>query len=277
MKGLALTTRARPLALRPRRPRLRTVLALAVLVALLTAGWFWLRDSSLVAIKTVNVTGIAGAQADEVTRAIEEAGRSMTTLHLRQDQLETAVAPFSIVKRIEVSADFPDTLSVHVVTNVAVGAVVVDEKAIPVTADGTLLRDVEVRDHLPIVPLRAPPGGDRLSEATALRALAVLGAAPAALRGRVAEVGASPEHGIELRLADGPGVWFGDGRELAAKWAATAAVLADPEAQGASYVDVTAPGRPAVGGLPDGAPATGASDVPELPEGFSTVEPDPGY
>lgn len=277
MKGFELTMPARPVSLRPRRPRLRTVLALAVLTALVVAGWFWLRDSSLVAIKTVNVTGITGSQAADVTDAIEEAGRSMTTLHLRQDQLETAVAPFSIVKRIEVSTDFPNTLSVHVVTNVAVGAVVVDERPIPVTADGTLLRDVAPRDDLPEVPLRNAPGGDRLAEATALRALAALGAAPAALRARVEQVGSTPEHGLELQLADGPDIWFGDGRELAAKWAATAAVLADPEVQGASYVDVTAPGRPAVGGLPDGAPATGSSDVPELPEGFGTVEPDPGY
>jgi cell division protein FtsQ len=45
-------------------------------------------------------------------------------------------------------------------------------------------------------------------------------------------------------------------------------VLADPEAAGASSIDVSAPERPAVGGLPDGAPAEGESDVPALPEGF---------
>src|SRR5689334_15086280 len=132
MKGFVMTSRARSVALRPRRPRLRTVLITAVLAVLLAAGWLWLRDSSLVAVKTVTVTGITGAQADDVTRALEEAGRSMTTLHLRQDALDTAVAPFSIVKRIEVATDFPSSLRVHVVTNVAVGAVVLDDRAIPV-------------------------------------------------------------------------------------------------------------------------------------------------
>lgn len=267
--------RARPVSLRPRRPRLRTVLIATVLVVLLTAGWFWLRDSSLVTVKTVTVTGITGAQADDVTAALEEAGRSMTTLHLRQDALETAVAPFSIVKRIEVTSDFPNKLRVHVVTNVAVGAVVVDERAIPVTADGTLLRDVTAREELPTVPLRTTPGGDRLTEGFALRAFAALGAAPAALRARVEEVGSSPEHGLELQLADGPQVWFGDDDRTAAKWAATAAVLADPEAMGATYIDVTAPGRPAVGGLPDGAPAVSETDEPDLPEGV-VLDPETG-
>lgn len=258
---------ARRLAARPRRPRLRTVLALAVVAALLTAGWFWLRDSSLVAVKAVTVTGIAGEQADEIRRALEEAGRSMTTLHVRHDALETAVAPFSVVKRIEVTTDFPDRLRVHVVTNVAVGAVQADGRAIAATADGTLLRDVPVRDGLPIVPLRGPPGGDRVDEATARQALAALGAAPEALRTRVAHVGASPARGLELQLANGPAVWFGDDAQLEAKWAALAAVLADPEAAGAAYIDVTAPSRPAVGGLPDGAPATGDSDVPAALDG----------
>jgi cell division protein FtsQ len=273
MKGFELTMRARPVSLRPRRPRIRTVLLSAVLVVLLVAGWFWLRDSSLVAVKTVTVTGITGAQADEVRAALDDAGRDMTTLHVRAGALDTAVRPFSIVKRIEVSADFPSTLRVHVVTNVAVAAVTVDERAIPVTADGTLLRDVTAHDDLPTVPLRAAPGGDRVTEGLALRALAALGAAPRGLRARVEEVGSTPEHGLELELANGPQVWFGDGERLAAKWAATAAVLADEEAAGATYIDVTAPGRPAVGGLPDGAPAAGDSDVPELPEGFGTVEP----
>ena len=265
---------ARRVALRPRRPRVRTVLALAALVALVTAGWFWLRDSSLVAVETVTVTGISGPQADEVRRALEEAGRSMTTLHVRRDALETAVAPFSVVKRIEVSTDFPDRLLVHVVTNVAVAAVQADGRAIPATADGTLLRDVPARDELPIVTLDGPPGGDRVRDATARAALAALGAAPAALRTRVAHVGASDAHGLELQLANGPAVWFGDGAQPAAKWAALAAVLADPQAAGASYIDVRAPTRPAVGGLPDGAPATGASDVPAAPSADAAAPAD---
>ncbi len=52
-------------------------------------------------------------------------------------------------------------------------------------------------------------------------------------------------------------------------------MLADPQAAGGSYVDVAAPERPAVGGLPDGAPATSESDDPDLPDG-ATVDPESG-
>ncbi len=260
------------------RPGWRGLLAAAVAVALLLAGWFWLRDSSLVAVKTVEVSGVAGApgtQGARVRAALDEAARSMTTLHVRQDALDTAVASFSLVKRIQVSTDFPSTMRIHVVTNVAVGAVVVDGRRIAVTSDGTLLRDVAAPERLPEIPVSEEPGAERLTESAAQAAVAALGAAPPALRARVEGILSTPEHGLEIRLAHGPVLWFGAGERLAAKWVAAAAVLADPEAAGASSIDVSAPERPAVGGLPDGAPAEGESDVPALPEGFDPTATDP--
>jgi cell division protein FtsQ len=257
------------------RPRLRTLLIALAALALLLAGWFWLRDSSLVGVKTVEVSGVAGApgtQGARVRAALDEAARSMTTLHVRHDALDTAVAPFSLVKRIEVSADFPSTMRIHVVTNVAVGAVLVDGRRIAVTSDGTLLRDVTAPAKLPEIPLSQAPGGERLTEPAAQAAVAALGAAPSALRTRVAGIVTTPEHGLEIQLAHGPVLWFGAGERLAAKWAAAAAVLADPDAAGASSIDVSAPERPAVGGLPDGAPATGESDIPTLPDGVAGVD-----
>ena len=50
-------------------------------------------------------------------------------------------------------------------------------------------------------------------------------------------------------LRDGPELIFGDDSRRRAKWTAAARVLADPEAEGAAYVDVRIPGRPAAGGL----------------------------
>jgi cell division protein FtsQ len=176
------------------------------------------------------------------------------------------------VKRIQVSTDFPSTMRIHVVTNVAVGAVVVDGRRIAVTSDGTLLRDVTAPRRLPEIPLTEEPGGERLTEPAAQAAVAALGAAPSALRVRVEGIVTTPQHGLEIQLAHGPVLWFGAGERLAAKWVAAAAVLADPEAAGASSIDVSAPERPAVGGLPDGAPAEGESDIPTLPE--SVVESD---
>ncbi|HEX7290041.1 MAG TPA: hypothetical protein VF250_02835 [Conexibacter sp.] len=255
------------------RPSPRALLAAGAALALLLAGWFWLRDSSLVAVRTVEVTGIDGAQGARVRAALEEAARSMTTLHVRHDALDTAAAPFSIVKRLEATTDFPHTMRIHVVTNVAVGAIDLGGRRIAVTSDGTILRDVIAPAALPEIPLRGMPTGARLTERGAVAAVAALGAAPSALRNRVEAVRTTAASGLELQLAHGPLLVFGSGERLAAKWAAAAAVLADPEAAGASAIDVSAPEHPAVAGLPDGAPATGESDVPTLPE--SATEPDP--
>lgn len=260
---------------RLRRPRVRMLLLLAVAAVLLGTGWFWLRDSSLVAVKDVQVTGLTGSQEGDIRGALEEAASSMTTLHVREETLRTAVAPYSIVKDIEIATDFPRGMRIHVVSNVAVGAVELGGRATPVTADGTLLRDVTASTGLPTVPLHGTPAGSRLKEGEALTALAALGAAPASLRTRVASVQTTREHGLELQLSNGPVLWFGNGERLVAKWAATAAVIADLEAAGASYVDVAAPERPAVGGLPDGAPTTGESDLPEPPAGLA-VDPATG-
>jgi cell division protein FtsQ len=52
---------------------------------------------------------------------------------------------------------------------------------------------------------------------------------------------------VELR--DGPELIFGSAHRVRAKWIAATRVLADPESAGATYIDVTLPGRPAAGGL----------------------------
>ncbi|HEY4279517.1 MAG TPA: cell division protein FtsQ/DivIB [Conexibacter sp.] len=270
--GLARVLRLRRLGaarrgvarLRPRRPRLRTAIFAILLVVVLGFGWHWLRDSPLVTVKHVTVTGISGSQADRVTQALDDAARKMTTLDVDRAALESAVAPYSIVKGIEVSTDFPTGMKVHVISNVAVAAVELDGRRTPVTEDGTLLRDVAPAAALPTVPLHGTPDGSSVAEGEALRALAALGAAPDSLRSRIGQVSVTRDHGLELQISSGPVLWFGDNDELNAKWAAAAAVLADPQAAGASYVDVAAPERPAVGGLPDGAPTTSTSDIPSL-------------
>jgi len=280
MRARRAAAHARPRQLarpRLRKPRLRTVVLSVLLLAVLGFGLHWLRDSPLVKVDTVNVTGVSGNQAADVTRALDIAARRMTTLHVNKRALENAVAPYSIVKGLEVSTDFPRGMNIHVISNVAVATVELAGRRTPVTADGTLLRDVTAATDLPTVPLHDTPDGSQITEGGALRSLAALGAGPASLRHRVASVAVTSEHGLELQMANGPVLWFGDDVALKAKWAAAAAVLADSQAAGATYIDVAAPERPAVGGLPDGAPSTSTSDIPSLadPSGTASTTPDP--
>jgi cell division protein FtsQ len=279
----ALGARAAASASRPagahlprlRRPRPRTLVATGLLAVLLAAGWFWLRDSSLVAVRDVEVSGVPGARNAQIRAALDRAARSMTTLHVRRDALEAAVAPYPLVKDVEVSTSFPHAMRIHVVTNVAVGAVLAAGRRIPVTSDGTLLRDVAASPSLATIGLRAPPGGRRLTGPTALAAVAALAAAPDALREHVASAATTRAHGLTLQIANGPVLWLGDDARLAAKWAAAAAVLADPAAAGATSIDISDPERPAVGGLPGGVQPGGQSDIPAAPDPTTTT-PDQG-
>ena len=96
--SLALPRRALA-APRLRRPRLRVVLIALVVAALLGGGWLWLRQSSLVAVRHVTVTGASGPQAARIAAALEAAARDMTTLDVRAAELRRAVEPFPIVGR----------------------------------------------------------------------------------------------------------------------------------------------------------------------------------
>lgn len=231
----------------PRRPPARAVVACAGVLALLGGAWLWLRDSSLVAVRQVDVTGLSGSEAPRVRAALQEAARDMTTLHVRAGQLQTAVAPYPAVQSIETHADFPHRLRVVVHEHVAVGALAAGNDRVAVAADGTLLRG-SATAGLPVIAVGTSPGGDTVGDRGAQRAIALLAAAPAALRAKVVRVYAGPR-GLTVPLDNGPVLYFGGPERLQAKWTAAARVLADPSSAGATYLDVRLPERPAAGGL----------------------------
>lgn len=268
---------------RPRLPRLRALLALTVVAALLGLGWLWARDSSLVAIKRVSVSGATGPDAGAVRAALVLAARDMTTLDVRMDQLRTAVAPFPAVKDLRVSVQFPHGMRIHVVEQMPVGVVLVAGRRIAVAGDGTLLHDISVPQSLAVIPLHVPPGGSRLTDREALDAVQLLAAAPYQLLRRVSRLARVAAHGSVAQLRNGPALYFGDATRPAAKWAAAAAVLADPGAAGAVYVDVTDPNRPALGGVgsaagagPSASAGVGPSASPAASAGTGSQTPMPG-
>jgi cell division protein FtsQ len=236
----------------------RLVLATLALVAVLGGGWLWLRDSSLVAVKRVTVTGVSGPDARPIRSALVAAARTMSTLDVHVDRLRTAVAPYPIVRDVRVSTQFPHGMRIHVVEQIPVATVSVAGRMVPVAGDGTLLHDAAAPPSLPVLGVGAPPGGPRLTEADALSAVALLAAAPYPLLAKISQVSHSAAHGLTVQLRSGPVIYFGDGSQLAAKWQAAIAVLADPGSRGAAYVDVTDPQRPAAGAGGGAGPATAA-------------------
>ena len=254
MRGAAATAGRRPLRVPALSARLRRrLLALVVLVALLAAGYqFWLRDSSLVAVEDVKVSGLTTNDAERVRNALESAATSMTTLHVRPERLEQAVAAFPVVRDIEVSAEFPHGLRIRVIEHHPAALIEVGGREVPVAGDGTVLAGLPIEGRLPAIGAEGRIAGDRLEGAAALHAARVAGAVPGALVSRVETVTMRSGDGIVVELTEGPELLFGDGSRARAKWIAAVRVLADPEAEGAAYIDVRLPSRPAAGGLPGG-------------------------
>jgi cell division protein FtsQ len=263
--GLTITPRGRRL--------LRRGLALAAVLALAGGGWAWLRDSSLVRVREVEITGVTASDGARVRAALEGAALELSTLHVREEVLRQATAAYSSVAALRVRADFPRRLRIHVVEQQPVAALTgIGDRRVPVTGSGLVLRGLTADRDLPSLVLPRPATGARVSDRRALRALAVAGAAPAPLlrRSDQLEVGS---RGVVVALRDGPELVFGTDEGARAKWTAAARVLAEPSATGATYLDLRIPGRVGAGGLAPVAPEEQQADPQPEAENGSTVNP----
>lgn len=244
----------------------RRLLGALLLVLVAASAWLWLRDSRLVAVERVEVTGLSSSQAAGVERALRRAATDMTTLHVREEALATAVEPYESVEAVRADADFPHTLRIAVTEKRMVAVVSVGGAETAVGADGRLLRGVEPPEPLPEVDGGRVVASDRLDDAGALGAVAVLAKAPPELHPRV-ERARRGDRGLVLEMREGPDLIFGDRHRVRAKWAAAARVLAEPSAVGAVYLDLRLPERVAAGGVaptPEPTPAPSATAPPTL-------------
>jgi cell division protein FtsQ len=211
---------------------------------------FWFRDSALVAVSEVQISGLTTKDAPRIEATLIAAAEEMSTLHIRVDELEEAVRGFPIVGSLRVERDFPHGLRIAVVERPAAALVSVDGAPVPVAGDGTVLRGLQPPDGLALVRMEKPVVDGRVTDPSTLRALLVAGAAPAGMAQRIERLSEGSAKGIALELRDGPEIIFGDADFAVEKWTAAARVLADPDAAGATYIDVRLPERPVAGGLP---------------------------
>jgi cell division protein FtsQ len=226
--------------------RLRRV-ALCVLVAvpLLIGGWLWLRDSPLVAVEHVQISGVHGVGAGAIDRALERRAKQMSTLDLQPGALRAVVDSFPQVRSLRLRPGFPHSLSIIVQEQLPVAVMLVDGQRTALAADGVVLGSSFVSNTLPVIDGQTFPSHHVIQPGT-LEYLTVLGAAPGALLGLVARAYTTPK-GLTLALRDGLLVYFGDGTRPHAKWLSLARVVSDPSSAGASYIDVRMPERPAAG------------------------------
>ena len=227
----------------------RRALWCAVVSGALALAYFgWFRNSSLVAIRDVEVEGVSGADRERIVAELTDAAKGMTTLHVQTDSLRDAVRQFPSVASVSADASLPHGLKIEVVERRPTLIARANGRQTPVAADGSLLPGARVGDQeLPELSVDELPTSGRLSGDALSKAVAI-GAAPPPLLPLIAGASVSAEYGIVVALKGGIELRFGNRRGAHQKWEAVAAILADPELTSLIYVDVRVPDRPAVGG-----------------------------
>jgi cell division protein FtsQ len=220
----------------------------AIAAVTLAVGYFaWFRDSSLVAVRDVTVRGLSGSDAAPAVAALTRAAEGMTTLHVDQGRLEAVASAFPEVASVSAHPSFPHGLTIDVVERQPVVIARSPKQAVPVAADGTILKGTAVgAAGMPSIALDRMPAGPRLSGAPLAEAR-VVGSAPSPLRREVDAVSFSSSNGVTVRIRGGIDLRFGGASVAAAKWAAAAAILADRRLTAARYIDLRVPERPAIG------------------------------
>ena len=229
--------------------RTRLIVVAMLAGALAIAYFAWFRDSSFVAVENVKVEGVSSTDRDPVTAALTDAAKGMSTLDLDASKLASAVSGFPTVASVTADASFPHGLTIHVTERTPVLAASDGDHQVAVAADGSLLPGVEVTgDHLPVLEVDQLP---------TLRTPGRRGARRGARdRGGARAPGAADRRGLEhtrlrrrwSRFTAASPCGSALRRTSTQKWAAAAAVLADPKVTSLAYVDVRVPARPAIGG-----------------------------
>jgi cell division protein FtsQ len=183
-----------------------------------------------------------------VRAALERAARDMTTLHVREDALRDAVQSYPVVRELHADADFPHRLRITVNSYDPIGSMELGGRSVAIARDGTVLDGTPTKG-LTAIAATGSAAGTKITGTEATKLVRLLAAAPAPLRSRALRAYKGP-NGLAVDLRDGPRLDFGDLAQVDAKWLAAAAVLADEDSRGASYVDVRLPERPVAGPLP---------------------------
>ncbi len=227
--------------------RRRAVGVALILLALFAGYMLWFRNSSLFSVDQIEVKGVT-ANRSQIAAALATAARDMTTLHVRADQLQHAVAPFPTVATVGAHATLFHKLEITVTERLPVAKAKIEGETVPISADGYVLRGLDFdRSALPSIDAGPPGPGARLDEDGAAQA-AIVGAVPGPLRDRLR--GASWDEslgGVVVDLRGAPELRFGGGGAAEAKWRAVSALLAQPGGVSVAYIDVSVPSRPVTG------------------------------
>jgi cell division septal protein FtsQ len=224
-------------------PRRTVALIAAVALVAGLGGWLLLSGAGQ-NVQQVTIVGLSHDASPALEDALIAAARAQPTNDFSAGRVRAAVSRYTLVTAIRAEAHQPDAVTLYVherepfLRLSAEGTrVALDAAGAVITGYGRLPRVASLDGN------RAPIGG-RARDPFALTALRLLRAAPAPIRHRVVAI--TLGHGaLTVYLHHGPRLIFGDATLPHAKWDAAIAVMATRSAEGAAYIDVRVPSRPA--------------------------------
>ena len=235
-------------------PSGRALLVCTVLVAAAVGVYVVSRETSLFAIRKIEVRGVTPAQAKEVESALAPlAGSSL--LALGGDAVTRRVGALPDVLSVTYDRGFPHTLTVSVIPERPVAVLRRGGESWLVSARGRIMRRL-TQGQAPGLPriwvtqkVDASLGGT-LSDANALSAVAAV--APLVrvrFPVRVASV-ETTDGSVTLHLRTGLALIVGDSTDLRLKYVIAKQLLASVPTTLGSYLDVSVPERPVSGTNP---------------------------
>jgi len=225
-------------------PSVRSLLLGALIVLAAGAAYLVARETSLFAVRSIEVRGTSPELAAQVRAALTPlAGSSLVAFDSGAASRRLAALPD--VAAASFDRDFPHTLRVFVRAERAVAVARQGPDAWLVSARARVLRQLDAKPY-PTLPRLWLPGSTDVAPGQTLagspaQAARVLGAARSLrLPGAVRTVRAGDSE-LTLVLASGLEVRLGDPASLALKLAVARRIV--PRGGGACYVDVSVPGR----------------------------------
>ncbi|WP_243859306.1 cell division protein FtsQ/DivIB [Amycolatopsis arida] len=192
----------------------------------------------LLSVRTVEVLGLHGLSTDQVIAAAQ-VPEERPMLRVDTDEIRDRVLALPGVATAEVSRSWPSTIEITITERTAIGFFDTGESLHLVDASGVAFKEVPERpEGLPELRLPRVTPDDPTTRAVT----AVLDTIPGPLRERVVAAGARTPGSVELTLADGKTVRWGDAEQTERKAKVLAALLTR---EGDTY-DVSSPELPTV-------------------------------
>ena len=238
----------------PRRTRhaLRPLMTLGIIAVTVMAaaggGLYWLLNSAMFEVNTIEVAGTAYASPSDVAAAAALGGENLLTVDLNGALGRVLALP--LVQGAEIERTWPHGIRITVYEREAWGTwqqggvgYTIDRTGvvlgitIPAPADGPVIRSSESGTRIP---------GDRVDAGAVEAAALIYSDLPSRMGVKVAEVAFLAGMGVQVQTADGEVALLGDGADMEYKLSAWAAMAREADRRGISYraVDLRFGDRP---------------------------------